>query len=152
VRHRLYVHLVWTTRERERLIGLELARFLCRFLRAMARKERAYVLEMGIVQTHIHILARVHPTVPISTLVKRLKGGSSAVAAKEGIGGGRHLYWAKGYSVDTVSRRSLASVRAYLRRQPLKHADEAILDWGGDTPEYDAQAEKPLERWLGRSR
>jgi hypothetical protein len=42
-RHRLYVHLVWTTRGRERLIDQELARFLCRFLRAMARKERAYI-------------------------------------------------------------------------------------------------------------
>jgi putative transposase len=142
VRHRLYIHLVWTTRGRERLIGLELARFLCRFLRAMARKEHAYVLEIGMVQTHIHVLARVHPSVPISILVKRLKGGSSAVAAKEGIGGGTHLYWAKGYSVDTVSRRSLASVRTYLRRQPLKHANEAISGWEGDTPEYDRQAEQ----------
>jgi putative transposase len=106
----------------------------------MARKERAYILEIGVVQTHIHILARVHPTVPISILVKRLKGASSAVAAKEGIGGGSQLYWAKGYSVDTVSRRSLDSVRAYLRRQPLKHSDEAILGWEGDAPEYDAQA------------
>ncbi len=33
VRHRLYVHLVWTTRGRERLIDPDLARFLCRFLR-----------------------------------------------------------------------------------------------------------------------
>jgi putative transposase len=141
VRHSLYVHLVWTTRGRERLIGLELARFLCRFLRAMARKERAYVLEIGMVQTHVHILARVHPTVPISILVKRLKGGSSALAAKDGIDPGGHLYWAKGYSVDSVGRRSLASVRAYLRSQPLEHPDEAISDWKGDTPEYDRQAE-----------
>lgn len=137
VRHRLYIHLVWTTRGRERLIGLELARFLCRFLRAMARKERAYVLEIGLVQTHIHVLARVHPTVPISTLVKRLKGASSAVAAKEGVSSDGHLYWAKGYSVDSVSGRSLASIRAYLRRQPTKHSGEAIPGWEGDTPEYD---------------
>jgi putative transposase len=83
VRHRLYVHLVWTTREREPIIDNELAPFLCRFLRAIARKERAYIPEIGMVRTHLHLLARVHPTVPISTLVKRLKGASSAVAAKE---------------------------------------------------------------------
>jgi putative transposase len=105
----------------------------------MARKERAYVLEIGLVQTHVHVLARVHPATPISTLVKRLKGGSSAVAAKEGIAGGSHLSWAKGYSVDSVGRRSLQSVRAYLRRQPLKHSDEAIPGWKGDTPEYDRE-------------
>ena len=102
MRHRLYVHLVWTTRGRERLIDPELARFLCRFLRAIARKERAYVLEIGMVQTHVHLLARLHPTVPVSSLVKRLKGASSAVATKEGIGGQGRLSWAKGYSVESV--------------------------------------------------
>jgi REP element-mobilizing transposase RayT len=138
MRHRLYVHLVWTTWERERLIDRDLARFFCRFLRAMARKERAYVLEIGMVQTHVHLLVRVHPTVPISTLVKRLKGASSALAAKESVGRKR-LRWAKGYSADTVSVRSLESVRAYLRGQPAHHLDDAITGWKGDVPEYDAR-------------
>ena len=102
----------------------------------MARKERAYLLEIGMVQTHVHVLARVHPTVPISILVKRLKGASSAVASKEGIGHKR-LSWAKGYSVDSVSRIGLESVRAYLRGQPTHHPHEAIMGWEGDTPEYD---------------
>jgi putative transposase len=137
VRHRLYVHLVWTTRERESLIDSELASFLCRFLRAIARKERAYILEIGMVETHLHILARVHPMVGISTLVKRLKGASSAVAAKEGLGKRGRLYWAKGYSVDSVSGRALASVRTYLRDQPMHHPEEAIVGWKGDVPEYD---------------
>jgi putative transposase len=139
VRHRLYVHLVWTTRGRDRLIDHERARFLCRFLRAMARKERAYSLEIGMVQTHVHLLARVHPTVSISRLVKRLKGASSAIAAQEGLGRMGRLYWAKGYSVDSVSRTGLPGVRTYLRNQPVHHANEMISGWNGDTPEYDAE-------------
>ena len=137
MRHRLYIHLVWTTRGRERLIDPDLARFLCRFLRAVARKEKAYILEIGIVQTHVHLLARVHPTKPVSSLVKRLKGASSAVAAQEGYGGPGRLYWAKGYSVQSVSLRALDVVRAYLRRQPNHHPEEAIVGWDGDRPEYD---------------
>ena len=137
MRHRLYVHLVWTTRGREPLIDRDLAQFLCRFLRAMARKERAYLLEIGLVQTHVHILGRIHPTVPISRLVKRLKGASSAVAAEEGLGQHGRLYWAKGYSVQSVSAQGLDRVRAYLRGQPLHHATEAIARWDGDVPEYD---------------
>jgi putative transposase len=137
VRHRLYVHLVWTTRGRERLIDHRLARFLCRFLRAMARKERAYILEIGMVQTHVHLLARLHPTMAVSTLVKRLKGASSAMAAKEGLGGKERLYWAKGYSVASVSGRALGSVRGYLRGQPTHHPEDAITGWEGDSPEYD---------------
>jgi len=90
-----------------------------------------------MVQTHVHVLARLHPTVPISTLVKRLKGASSAVAAKERIGDQGPLYWAKGYSVESVSGKALEAVRAYLRRQPTNHPDEAIPGWEGDAPEYD---------------
>ena len=108
MRHRLYIHLIWTTRNREPLIDRDIARFLCRFLRAMARKEQAHILEIGLVQTHLHILARLHPTTAVSTLVKRLKGASSAVATTEGLGTNGRLYWSKGYSVDTVSRRNLA--------------------------------------------
>ncbi len=103
----------------------------------MARKERAYILEIGMVQNHVHLLARVHPTNPVSSLVKRLKGASSAIAAQEGLGSLARLYWAKGYSVQSVSTRALDVVRAYLRRQPLHHPGEAIVGWEGDTPEYD---------------
>ena len=137
MRHRLYIHLVWTTRARERLIDRDLARFLCRFLRAMARKERAYILEIGMVQTHVHLLARMHPTVPVSQVVKRLKGASSAVAAQEGLGSQGRLSWAKGYAVHSVSTGALPSVRVYLRGQPQHHAEEAIAGWEGDVPEYD---------------
>jgi putative transposase len=137
MRHRLYVHLVWTTRGRARLIDRDLARFLCRFLRAMARKERAYILEIGMVQTHLHLLGRVHPTIALSRLVKRLKGASSAVAAQEGLGSQGRLYWAKGYAVHSVSEGALDRVRLYLRHQSDHHPDEAIGDWEGDMPEYD---------------
>lgn len=105
VRHLLYVHLVWTTRGRERLIDPDLARFLCRFLRAMARKERAHVLEIGMVQTHVHLLARLHPTVPVSTLVKRLKGASSAVAAQEELGSQGRLSRTSAGSQPTIWMR-----------------------------------------------
>jgi REP-associated tyrosine transposase len=137
MRHRVYVHLVWTTRGRERLIDSELAQFLCRFLRAMARKEGAYILEIGMVQTHVHLLCRVYPTGTLSHLVKRLKGASSAVAAQEGMGKLGRLYWAKGYSVQSVSERALENVRTYLRSQPVHHAEEAIVGWDGDVPESD---------------
>ncbi len=138
MRHRLYIHLVWTTRGRACLIDGDLARFLCRFLSAVARKERAYILEIGLVQTHVHVLARVHPTVTVSRLVQRLKGASSALAAQEGHGvAGLRLTWAKGYAAQSVSVRAFEEVRRYLRAQPAHHPDEAIPGWEGDVAEYD---------------
>lgn len=131
--HRLYLHLVWTTRGRARLIDAPIANFLCRVLRAVARKEQATVLQVGIVQTHVHVLVRTHPTRCISHLVQRLKGVTSVLSCREGLGAtsGR-LFWAKGYSVQTVSIGILPQVRGYLRAQPRHHPDEAIPGWRGD--------------------
>jgi putative transposase len=144
--HRLYLHLVWTTQDREPLIDLGVARFLCRFLRSIARRERAYILEIGMVQTHVHLLVRIHPTVNVSRLVQRLKGLSATVANKETRSdSGISLRWSKGYAAKTASPESLDVLRAYLRRQPLHHPDEAIPGWSGDNhAEFDASSRRNL--------
>jgi putative transposase len=138
VYHRIYYHIVWTTRARVPLIDAGLAVFLCRFLRQMAREERAHLLEIGMVTTHVHVLARAHPMVDIARLLQRLKGASSAVAGKERHStSGAILKWSKGYAIHSVSARSLPAVRQYLRDQPRHHPAEAIPGWKGDVPEFD---------------
>ena len=136
--HRLYFHIVWTTRDREPLISAEVATFLCSFLRAIAVQERVRILEIGMVTTHVHILARTNPMTDLSRLLQRLKGSSAAVANKE-----RHapqnapLRWAKGYSLHTIGSRQVIAVRDYLRKQSAHHPQHAIAGWRGDDPEYE---------------
>ena len=113
---RIYCHIVWTTRDRVPLIDAGLAQFLCSFLRGVATQERARILEIGMVRTHVHLLVRTRPTTHLARLLQRLKGGSAAIAGKE-----QHstednrLRWAKGYSIHSVSPRSIAALRSYLR-------------------------------------
>ncbi len=150
VRHRIYFHIVWTTRHRAPLLDAGLARFLCRFLRQVAREERAHILELGMVTTHLHLLARAHPMTSLARLLQRLKGASSATASKE-----RHsttgveLKWDKGYSIHSVSARNLDAVRQYLRQQPAHHPNEVIKDWDGDSPEYEPDGQ---DEWRGPER
>jgi REP-associated tyrosine transposase len=131
VRDRLYVHIVWTTRGREPTIDAGVAAFLVRFLPAVARQERAGLRALGIVRTHLHLLAQLHPTTNISRLLQRLKGGSSVIAQREGHGGTRPLRWAKGYGIHSVSSRDLPVVRAYVLGQARRHPQEAIPGWEG---------------------
>ncbi len=131
--HRLYYHLVWTTRAREPLIDAGLAGFLCRFLRAMAARESAQILEMGIVSTHVHLLIRAEPVTDLPKLIQLLKGASSHLGRKEGhSNSGKQLRWAQGYSLETVGERQLPLVREYIRSQPARHRADAIHDWSGD--------------------
>jgi len=148
--HRLYCHVVWTTRQRAPVIDAGLARFLCRFLRSVAQQERCRILEIGMVTTHVHLLIRVHPTTNLSRLLQRLKGGSAAIAGKERRSTSGHtLRWAKGYSIHSVSARVIGTVRAYLRAQPTRHPSEAIRGWTGDNPEYDRSTQ---EEWMSEQR
>jgi REP-associated tyrosine transposase len=150
VRHRIYYHIVWTTRERTPLLDAGLATFLCRFLRQIAREERAHILEIGMVTTHVHVLARAHPMVDIARLLQRLKGASSAIAGKERHSTtGSDLKWGKGYSIHSVSARNLDAVRQYLRDQSTHHPREVIEGWSGDNPEYEPDG---ADEWRGPDR
>jgi REP element-mobilizing transposase RayT len=131
MRHRLFMHIVWTTRDRERLINWDIARFLWRFLSLVARQERAVLIELGVVQTHVHVLMRLNPATSIARLVQRMKGGSAMIANRDHLARrDQPLRWEKGYSIDTVSRRALAEVREYVRDQAKRHPEEALFNPG----------------------
>jgi REP element-mobilizing transposase RayT len=111
------------------LIDLTIAQHLARQLRLIALQERAAVLAVGIVSTHLHLLIRLHPTTTIPRLLQRMKGGTAA-----GVNGGGHLIgnglrWAKGYSISSVSERALDRVGAYVSDQHRRHPAEAIPGW-----------------------
>jgi len=127
MRHRAYYHIVWTTRNRLPLIDAARAAFLTEFLPRLAGHERAQVLHIGMVSTHVHILLRAHPTCSVPRLVMRWKSLSALLTRRQQIGDDeRALRWAGGYSVTTVSPGHLELVRRYLDDQPNHHPHEAI--------------------------
>jgi REP element-mobilizing transposase RayT len=147
MRFRLYVHLVWTTRNRDRAIDAWRARFLSHYLQRVARQERCHILALGIVRTHVHALLAIHPLTVLPRLIQRMKGGSATVSNREGHGL-QVLRWAKGYNLETVSPKSLAHARAYILNQAGHQPDEAILGWEGfRREEHDpAEDEDPRAR------
>jgi putative transposase len=126
MRHRLYLHVAWTTREREPTITAPFVAFLGRFLPTVGRQERATLLAFGAVRTHLHVVVRVDPATCLPRLVQRWKGGSSVIGAREQLGGEKRVRWAKGYNIETISPRALAAVVDYVNRQAERHPDEAI--------------------------
>jgi REP element-mobilizing transposase RayT len=127
MRHRIFLHIVWTTLGRDPLIDHQRATFLRRHLRNVARAERAMVLRAGIVTTHLHLVVRIHPACTLSRLLQRWKGGSAMLCRRDQIGDpARPLRWAKGSSVVSVGPQALDAVLAYVADQPAHHPAEAI--------------------------
>ncbi len=133
MRHRISIHCVWTTRNRRRLIDATMADMLCPLIRNVAEQEKAAVLGIGMVQTHVHLLVRLHPTTAVSRLLQRIKGGSALLVTRQlELPESRALKWSKGYSMESVGARAIDNVMAYLRDQPDHHPQEAIHGWPGD--------------------
>lgn len=128
--HRLYVHIVWTTRRREPTLDCQAATFLAGFLPAVAHQERSRLIGFGAVRTHVHLLVQLHPTTNLPRLVQRLKGGSAVLSNREGHGRSA-IRWAKGYSVLSVGVRALDAAHRYVAAQAARHPDEAIPGWDG---------------------
>ncbi len=127
MRDRIFAHISGTTRERARVIDLASARFLARLFPITCRQERARVLDLAILQTHVHLLVRMHPTTQLPRLLQRLKGASAVLAGRRGLPeNGRTLRWAKGYDVESVSPRAVSAVSQYIRNQHRQHPAEVI--------------------------
>ena len=130
MRDRLFAHVVWTTRDRTPLIDAPLADFLTHLFPITCRQERAHLLALGIVQTHVHMLVRLHPTTQVPRLLQRLKGSSAVIARRRGLPqNGGPLRWAKGYNIESVSPRVAPTVRWYVRSQARHHPSEVIPGW-----------------------
>jgi REP element-mobilizing transposase RayT len=148
MRHRLYVHVVWTTRDRAPSLDAKVARFLWRFLRDVARQERAVVLALGMVSNHVHLLLRIHPMTSMPRLLQRLKGGSAVIGTREKHAHPDPLRWGKGYAIVSVSPAAVEHVQRYVRTQHLHHPEQAIPGWPPVEPENRVPAAR--ERMLAR--
>ncbi len=118
---RLYVHLTWTTLQRQPLINHGVADFLRRFLPQEAKRHGARLLALGIVSDHVHVVMQLPRIINIPRLVQGLKGASARLANRDGLMPRAPLRWAEGYDLRSVGTRQLGTVLAYVKNQASRH-------------------------------
>ena len=123
--HRIYLHVAWSTLERRPMIDAATHAFLDRFVRKVTIAEKAELLALAILRTHVHMLLRVPAKFDLPHLVQLLKGGSSYEASRlEGNHFG--LRWSREYSVDSIGHKTLPKWIAYVQGQDRHHPMEAV--------------------------
>jgi putative transposase len=116
----LHYHVIFSTKHREPWILPEAEERLWAFLAGIARKNNCKPLLVGGTADYVHLLLGVPPTMAISEVLKRIKGGSS-VWVKENIPGCRGFKWQDGYGAFTVSKSHIGEVEKYIRNQREHH-------------------------------
>ena len=116
----LNYHVIFSTKNRVKLISPEIEERLWAYIGGVARQHRVTVLQVGGVEDHIHALVNAPPTIAPSQIAQFLKGDSSKWI-HEKFPKLRAFAWQDGYGAFTVSKSNLAGVVRYIQNQREHH-------------------------------
>ena len=114
----LLYHIVHATKERAPLITNTLRPRLHEYLGGTVRGLGGTAIEINGTNDHVHILAKLRPTISVSEFLSKLKSGSSGWAKRQTTG---RFGWQARFGGFTVSESQVERVRRYIRNQEEHH-------------------------------
>jgi REP element-mobilizing transposase RayT len=117
----VYVHLVFSTKERRPLLRDTSTReALHSYLGGASKQLECTSLLVGGIEDHVHILARLGRTISQAEWVKEIKRVSHGWLEMQGRAYAE-FQWQGGYAGFSVSQSQLERVKAYIARQEEHH-------------------------------
>ena len=116
----IYVHLVFSTKGRGRLIPSAVLPQLHAYIAGALTSEDCPAIIVGGMPDHVHILFRLGRNSTVSDAVKIAKVESSKWMKTER--GVHDFSWQAGYGAFSVSASNVEEVTAYIREQERHHA------------------------------
>jgi len=111
------LHLVWSTKDRRRLLDSQLQTLLFRYIGAIVRSKGARLIEAGAQPDPIHLYVSMPSTLTIAALINAIKSNSTRwIRSKR-----RPFTWQEGYGAFSVSKSEQASVIRYINEQDRHH-------------------------------
>jgi REP element-mobilizing transposase RayT len=116
----VFIHLVWTTSERQPLITPQIERVLYSCIAARCRDLQAHLMAIGGISDHVHLLIRLPATLTIAQIAKDIKGASSHLITHKL--SQPDFRWQSAYSAFGVSPEGVEAVCNYIQNQKQHHA------------------------------
>ena len=113
------VHVIFSTKGRQKLIPDDNQPRLWAFMGGIARKNGFTAVAVGGTYDHAHALLAIPATMPLAKAVQLIKGGSSKWC-NESLP--RRFAWQEGYAVLSVSASHKDAVVRYICNQKEHHA------------------------------
>jgi REP element-mobilizing transposase RayT len=124
------IHLIWATKNRQRIITKELKPLLLAHIKENSVKKEIYIDSMNCVEDHIHMLISLGRDQTISKVTQLIKGESSFWVNAQSIINGK-FEWQDEYIALSVSESAIEKVRKYIANQEEHHLKKSFAD------EYD---------------
>ena len=123
----LRTHLVFSTKNRERLITPTVEGELHAYLAGILKAKGSPAIEIGGWEDHVHILFSLSKTVALSEVVCDLKSDSSKWIKGRGPALA-NFYWQAGYAAFSIGKSAEADLIRYIRRQREHHQRRDFKD------------------------
>ena len=124
---RCWVHLIWGTLNREKLLPKEAAARLSRYLTEYADTKGLYMKINYVNADHVHTLIDLPTGTSIEELIQFLKGSSSHWINANNVLREKFA-WGRGYGVFSVSESNVKQVAAYIAGQEEHHRVRTFAD------------------------
>lgn len=124
---KVYLHIVFSTKNRKPLIKQEVEEELHKYLSGIARDHKSPVIAINSVEDHIHILCLLSRNITISKLLEELKKSSSKWIKTKG-DAFKNFYWQNGYGAFSVSQSAVDTVKKYIANQKEHHKKKTFKE------------------------
>ncbi len=121
----LYVHAMWSTKNREKIISPELKNELLAFISNYGKEKGIHIDRVNCVSDHIHILLSLKADQSVSSVLGLIKGASSYYINKQKLTVGK-FEWQDDYLAFSVSLSIVNKVRAYIENQEAHHSKKTF--------------------------
>lgn len=116
----LYVHLIFSVKDRQRIIRDDLHEELRAYFGGILRELNSPVLTAGVVSDHVHLLYRHSKNLALANVVEEVKKSSSKwIKTKDTAYAAFH--WQSGYGAFSVSASKCDAVQEYVMKQEEHH-------------------------------
>jgi putative transposase len=117
---RNYIHLIFSTKYRQRFIDEAIEQELFRYLGGTCKKLDCNPVQVGGYLDHVHILCLLSKKIALMKLLEEIKSHSSKWIKTKG-SMYSNFYWQDGYSAFSVTPDHLDNVSRYIQNQKEHH-------------------------------
>jgi putative transposase len=123
----LYIHYVFSTKNRLPLIFPEIQDRLWPYMVGIAKQNNMKALAVGGMPDHIHILLSLPSTISISKAIQTIKGNSSKWI-NDTFKPSSSFLWQKGYGAFSINISILQDTIRYIQNQAVHHRHKSFKE------------------------
>ena len=123
---KVWVHLIWTTKDRIKSLHKDLRITLFNHLIKQAEEIGIAIEKLNVQPEHIHLLFTLLSNMLLQDVAKNLKGESSRWINENELTNDR-FQWQRGYGTFSVSPSLVNAVKEYIANQDMHHQKQSFM-------------------------